>query len=152
LKSWRRAKQIWLTFLRRLEILEDGKEKEADTKRIANLEYALSTQVELHKFEVLRLEKKLDEVSENFECEKEKREIAKAEWNRVHKNVDELRLSKEEGFSVAMQCCDKLKSMFAKVGAFSYDQNFIRDDPEGTIRWIEGAVEAFDEVLTGRGD
>ena len=42
--------------------------------------------------------------------------------------------------------------MFAKVGAFSYDQNFIRGDPEGTIRWIEGAVEAFDEVLTGRGD
>jgi hypothetical protein len=59
--------------------------------------------VELHKSEVLRLEKKLDEVSENFECEKAKREIAEAEQNRVQKNVEGLRQSKEEGFSVAMQ-------------------------------------------------
>jgi hypothetical protein len=41
------------------------------------LEYALSAQVELHKSEVLRLEKKLDEVNENFEVQKEKREISK---------------------------------------------------------------------------
>jgi hypothetical protein len=41
------------------------------------LEYALSAQVELHKSEVLRLEKKLDEVNENFEDQKEKREISK---------------------------------------------------------------------------
>ena len=46
------------------------KEKEADAKRIANLEYALSAQVKLHKSEVLRLEKKLDEVKENYEVEK----------------------------------------------------------------------------------
>jgi hypothetical protein len=51
-----------------------------------------------------------------------------------------------------MQCCNKLKSMFAKLSAFSNEQNFIRGDPEGVIRWIEGEVEAFDEVLTGRGD
>jgi hypothetical protein len=42
--------------------------------------------------------------------------------------------------------------MFAKVGAFSNEQNFIRGDPEGVIRWIEGEVKAFDEVLIGRGD
>ena len=42
--------------------------------------------------------------------------------------------------------------MFAKVGAFSNDQNFIRGDVEGEIKWIEGEVEAFDEVLAGRGD
>jgi hypothetical protein len=42
------------------------KEKEADAKRIPDLEYALSSQVELHKSEVLRLENKLDKVSENF--------------------------------------------------------------------------------------
>jgi TPP-dependent indolepyruvate ferredoxin oxidoreductase alpha subunit len=128
------------------------KEKEVDAKRIADLEYALSAQVELHKSEVLRLEKKLDEVSENFEVEKEKREIVETERNRVQKNIEELHQSKEEGFSVAMQCCNKLKSMFAKVGAFLNEQNFIRDDLEGVIRWIEGEVKAFNEVLTGRGD
>jgi hypothetical protein len=52
------------------------REKEVDTKRIADFEYALSAQVELHKSEVLRLEKKLDEVRERFEVEKEKRKIS----------------------------------------------------------------------------
>jgi hypothetical protein len=60
--------------------------------------------------------------------------------------------SKEECFSVAMQCCNKLKSTFAKIGAFSTEQNFICGDPEGVVKWIEGEVEAFDEVLIGRGD
>jgi hypothetical protein len=46
------------------------KEKEVDAKRKADLEYALSAQVELHKSELLRPEKKLDEVNENFEVEK----------------------------------------------------------------------------------
>jgi hypothetical protein len=46
----------------------------------------------------------------------------------VQKNIEELCQAKEECFSVAMQCSDKLKSTFAKVGAFSTDQNFIRGD------------------------
>jgi hypothetical protein len=52
------------------------REKEVDAKRIADFEYALSTQVELHKSKVLRLEKKLDEVRERFEVEKEKQKIS----------------------------------------------------------------------------
>jgi hypothetical protein len=51
-----------------------------------------------------------------------------------------------------MQCSNKLKSTFTKVGVFSTDQNFIHGDPEGVIKWIEGEVEAFDEILTNRGD
>jgi hypothetical protein len=51
-----------------------------------------------------------------------------------------------------MQCSNKLKSTFAKVGAFSTEQNFIRSDSEGVIKWIEGEVEAFDEILSGKGD
>jgi hypothetical protein len=42
--------------------------------------------------------------------------------------------------------------MFASVGAFCSDKKFIRGDTEGAIKWIEGEVEAFDEVLSGRGD
>jgi hypothetical protein len=45
------------------------KEKEADAKHIADLEYALSIQVGLHRSEVTELEKKLDEVTENFNME-----------------------------------------------------------------------------------
>jgi hypothetical protein len=116
------------------------------------LEYALSAQVDLHMSNVLRLEKKLDEVSESFEVEKEKREISDTERSRVQRNVEELRQAKEECFNVAMQCSNKPRNAFGKVGAFSIEHNFIRGDPEGVVKWIECEIEAFDGVLTGRGD
>ena len=72
-----------------------------------------------------RLEKKLDEVTEDFNMEQSKCEISDTERSRVQKNVEELRQAKEECYSVAMQCSDKLKKVFTKVGAFSNEQNFI---------------------------
>jgi hypothetical protein len=51
-----------------------------------------------------------------------------------------------------MQCCNKLKSTFAKVGTFSTKQEFIRGDPDGVIKWIEGKAETFDEILGDRED
>jgi hypothetical protein len=45
-----------------------------------------------------------------------------------------------------------LKSSFAKVGAYSSEENFIRGDPEGVIDWISGEAEAFKEILSDRGD
>jgi hypothetical protein len=101
------------------------KEKEADAKHIAHLEYDLSVQVELHRSEVLGLEKKLDEVTESFNVEQTKREISNNERSRIQKIVEELRHSKEECFSVAMQCCNKLKSSYVKVCVFSTEQDFI---------------------------
>jgi hypothetical protein len=59
------------------------KKKEADVKRIADLEYALSIQVGLHRSEVEELEKKLDEITENFNVEQTKREISDTERLRV---------------------------------------------------------------------
>jgi hypothetical protein len=50
-----------------------------------------------------------------------------------------------------MQCLDKLKNAFTSVGAFSAEWNFIRGDPEGVIKRIEGEIEVFDEFLTSRG-
>ena len=50
-----------------------------------------------------------------------------------------------------MQCSDKLKNAFTSVGVFLAKRNFIRGDLDGVIKWIESEVEAFDEVLTGRG-
>jgi hypothetical protein len=38
------------------------------------------------------------------------------------------------------------------VGAYSSEENFIRGDPEGVIDWISGEVEAFEEILSDRGD
>jgi hypothetical protein len=71
-------------------ILKFEKEREAYAKRIADLEYALSIQVELHKPEVVGLKKKLDEVTENFNVEQAKREISDTERLRVQKNAGEL--------------------------------------------------------------
>jgi DNA repair exonuclease SbcCD ATPase subunit len=127
------------------------KEKEADAKRIADLEYALSIQVGLHRSEVVGLEKKLDEVTENFNMEQSKRETSDTERMRVQKNIKELRQAKEECYNIAKKCSDELKNSFISVGMFSAERNFIRGDPEGVLKWIEGEVKAFDEVLSGRG-
>ena len=99
--------------------LKIEKEKEADAKRITDLEYALSIQVVLHISEVAGLEKNLDEVTENFNVEQSKHEISDIKRLRVQKNVEERRQAKEECYNVAMQCSNKLKNAFASVGAFS---------------------------------
>jgi hypothetical protein len=38
------------------------------------------------------------------------------------------------------------------VGAYSCGDNFIWGDPEGVIEWISGEAEAFEEILSDRGD
>ena len=47
---------------------------------------------------------------------------------------------------------EKIKVSFTNVGAYSNEDNFIRGDPEGVIEWISGEAEAFEEILSGRGD
>jgi hypothetical protein len=44
------------------------------------------------------------------------------------------------------------KSNFAKVGAYSTEENFIRGDPVGVAEWISGEAETFKEILSDRGD
>jgi hypothetical protein len=51
-----------------------------------------------------------------------------------------------------LDCAKKLKDSFAKVGAYSSEQKFIRGDPEGIIEWIGKEAEAFDEILSDRCD
>jgi hypothetical protein len=70
--------------------MEKFEKKEADAKRIANLEYALSIQVGLHRSKVEGLEKKLDEITKNFNVEQTKREISNTERLRVQNNIEEL--------------------------------------------------------------
>jgi hypothetical protein len=50
-----------------------------------------------------------------------------------------------------LECVRKLKTSFARVGAYSSEENFIRGDPEGVIDWISGEVESFEEILRDRG-
>jgi hypothetical protein len=55
-------------------------------------------------------------------------------------------------FEKSLDCVKKLKTSFAKVGAYSAEENFIRGDPEGIVEWISGEVEAFKEILSDRRD
>jgi hypothetical protein len=77
-----------------------------------------------------------------------------SEWTsaRLEKHVKELRESKERCYEKSLDCAKKLKDSFAKVGAYSSEQKFIQGDPEGVIDWIYEEGEAFEEILSDRGD
>jgi hypothetical protein len=64
----------------------------------------------------------------------------------------ELRSSKERCYEKFVACVQKIKTSFANIGAYSNEDNFVLGDPEGPIEWINGEAEAFEEVLSGRGD
>ena len=87
-------------------------------------------------------------MNQNFEVAEAKQEISEMETARVQKNIEELRDSKEKCYEVSMNCVKKLKDSFAKVGAYTSEQRFIRGDPEGVIQWIGEEVEAFEEILS----
>jgi hypothetical protein len=120
--------------------------------RVKVSEAKLTAQSEAHKAEVENLKKKLAEKNEDFEVEKAKQEISEWTSSRLQKNVDELRESKERYYEKSLDCAKKLKDSFAKVGAYSSEQKFIRGDPEGIIEWIGEEAEAFEKILSDRGD
>jgi hypothetical protein len=70
----------------------------------------------------------------------------------LKKTVEELRTSKERYFEKSLGCEKKIKASFANMGTYSNEDNFIRGDPEGVIEWISGEAEAFEEILSDRGD
>jgi hypothetical protein len=120
--------------------------------KLKSNEAKLNAQSEAHQAEVEDLQKKLAEMSENFELAKAKQEISEWTSSRLEKNVEELRGCREKCYEVSIDCAKKLKNSFAMVGAYSSEQKIIRGDPEGVIQWIGEEVEAFEEILSDRGD
>jgi hypothetical protein len=72
--------------------------------------------------------------------------------NYWEKTVAELRSSKERCFEKSVECVKKINTSFTNVGAYSSEDNFIRGDPKGPIEWISSEAEAFEEILSDRGD
>jgi chromosome segregation ATPase len=136
----------------RNEVAEKDKILLSLVDKVKKDEAKFNTQSEAYKAEIEDLRKKLAEANENFEVAKASREIS--EWlnTRLEKNVEELRKSKERCFEKSLDCVRKLKTSFARVGAYSSEENFIQGDLEGVIDWIRREAEAFEEILTGRGD
>jgi hypothetical protein len=128
------------------EALEKDKILLSLVDRLKTSEAKLSAQVEAHKAEVKDLKKKLAETSGNFEVEMVEHEISEIEKSSAQKNAEELRDSKERCYEISLECAKNLKNNFAKVGAHSSEQRFIRGDLDGVVQWINGEVEAFDEI------
>jgi hypothetical protein len=70
----------------------------------------------------------------------------------LEKSVEGLRASKKRCYEKSIECVKKVRTSFASVGTFSSEENFIRGDPEGPIKWISHEAEAFEEILNSRGD
>jgi hypothetical protein len=115
-------------------------------------EAKFNTQSEAYKAEIEDLRKKLTEANEIFALNKASQEISEWSNTRLEKNVEELRESKERCFEKSLYCVRKFKTSFARVDAYSSEENFIRGDPEGVIDWISGEAKAFEEILSDRGD
>jgi hypothetical protein len=101
---------------------------------------------------VEELKKKVAEATQKFEVEAVKHEICAIERSRVQRNADELRALKEKCNEISLECANKLKDSFAKLGAYSSEQKFISGDPDGVVQWISGEAKSFDEILNDRGD
>jgi hypothetical protein len=144
---------LWSEVIKlRNEALEKDKILLSLVDRVKKGQAKFNAQSKAHIAEVEGLQKKLAEANENFEVAKVKQEIS--EWSnaRLEKNVEELRESRERCFEKSLDCVRKLKTSFAKVGAYSSEEKFIRGDPKGVIDWISGEAEAFKEFLSDRGD
>jgi hypothetical protein len=139
-----------------IELRNEGLEKDkiliSLVDKIKEDETKYNAQAEAQKAEVEVLRRQLAEAKERRGLVEHNQEISEYWKNKLEKNVEELRESKERCFEKSLDCMKKLKTSFAKVGAYSAEENFVRGDPEGVVEWISGEVEAFEEILSDRGD
>jgi hypothetical protein len=135
----------------RNEALEKVKILLSLVDRVRSDEAKLAAQAEAHKAKVEELTRKVAKATKKFEVAV-KHEICEIKRSRAQKNADELRASKEICYEKSLKCAKKLKDNFAKVVAYSSEQRFIRGNPNGVVQWISEEAEAFDEILSDRGD
>jgi hypothetical protein len=139
-----------------IELRNEGFEKEKILHSLLNKiredEAVSKAQAEAQKCEIEDLRKQLFEAKEKCGVAEAEQDISIYWRNHLQKTVDELRASKERFYEKSIECVKKIKTSFANVGAFSNEDNFVRGDPEGPIDWINNEAEAFEKVLSGRGD
>jgi Ribonuclease G/E len=139
-----------------IELRNEGLEKDkiliSMVNKIKEDEAQYKAQAETQKAEVEDLRRQLAEANESCTLAQANQEISEYWKNKLEKNVEELRKSKERCFEKSLDCVKKLETSFAKVSAYSAEENFIRGDPEGVVEWISGEAEAFEEILSDRRD
>jgi hypothetical protein len=139
-----------------IELRNKGLEKDkiliALVNKVKEDEASSRAQAKIQKNEIEDLQKQLAEAKEKCALAEANREASEYWKNYLEKTVEELRASKERCFEKSLGCVEKIKASFANVGAYSNKDNFIRGDPEGVIEWISEEAEAFEEILSDRGD
>jgi hypothetical protein len=139
-----------------IELRNEGLEKDkillSMVNKVKEDEASFKAQAKAQKIEIEDLRRQLAEAKEKCALAEVNREISEYWKNHLEKNVEELRTAKERYFEKSLDCVKKIKDSFAKVGAYSDKENFIRGDPEGVIEWISGEAETFEEILSDRGD
>jgi hypothetical protein len=139
-----------------IELWNEGLEKDkiliSLVSKIKEDEATSKAQAEAHKCEIEDLRKQLAEAKLKCAVAEVERDDSDYWKNYCEKTVAELRTSKERCFEKSVECVKKIKTSFANVGAYSSEDNFILGDPEGVIEWISSEAEAFEEILSDRGD
>jgi hypothetical protein len=139
-----------------IELRNEGLEKDkifiSLVNKVKEDEASFKAQAEIQNNEIEDLRKQLAEAKEKCALAEANREASEYWKNYLEKTVEELHASNERCFEKSLGCVKKIKASFANVGAYSNEDNFIRGDPEGVIEWISGEAEAFEEILSDRGD
>jgi hypothetical protein len=139
-----------------IKLRNEGLEKDkillSLVSKIKEDETSSKAQAEAHKSEIEDLQKQLAEAKLKCVVAEVDRDASEYWKKYFEKIVAELRASKERCFEKSVECVKRIKTSFANVGAYSSEDNFIRGDPEGVIEWISGEAEAFEEILSDRGD
>jgi hypothetical protein len=139
-----------------IELRNEGLEKDKILHSLLNKikedEAASKAQSEAQKCKIENLQKQLAEA--NLKCATVEANLEVSDYWKNHweKTAVALWLSKEKCYEKSMKCVETIKSSFTSTGAFSNESNFVLRDPEGPIDWINGEAEAFEEILSGRGD
>jgi hypothetical protein len=138
------------------ELKNEGFEKDkiliSLVSKIKEDEATSKAQAEAQKCEIEDLRKLLAEAKLKCAVAEAERDASDYWKNYCEKTVAELRATKERCFEKSVECVKKIKTSFANVGAYSSEDNFILGDPEGVIEWISSEAEAFEEILSDRGD
>jgi hypothetical protein len=139
-----------------IELRNEGLEKDKILNSLLNKikedEATSKAQAEAQKCEIENLQKQLTEAKLKCATAEADRDASNYWKNHWEKTTTELRSSKERRYEKSMKCVETIKTSFASVGAYSNEGNFVLGDPEGPIDWINGEAEAFEEILSGRGD
>jgi hypothetical protein len=139
-----------------IELRNEGLEKDKILHSLLNKikedEAISKARAKTEKSEIENLQKQLAEAKLKCTIAEADRDASNYWKNHSEKIVVELRSLKERCYEKSIKCVENIKTSFANVGAYSSEGNFVLGDPEGPIEWISNEAEAFEEILSGRGD